>query len=67
MPMEMIPFFMESDPREGPTVLSSMISTGAGSAPARKTMARSRASSVSKFPVMRASPPEIFSCITGAE
>ena len=65
--MDISPFFIESDPREGPTVLSSIILTGAGSEPARRTMARSCASSAVKFPVMRAEPPEIFSWITGAE
>ena len=59
--MEISPFLIESAPREGPTVRSSMILTGAGRAPARRTIARSCASSVVKFPVMRASPPVIFS------
>ncbi len=47
---------MESCPREGPTVLCSMILTGAGKAPALRTMARSLASSMSKRPVIWALP-----------
>ena len=43
------------------------ILTGAGSEPARSTIARSRASSIVKRPVIWACPPDIFSWITGAE
>ena len=67
MIMDLNPFSMESFPREGPTVLSSNISTGAGRAPALKTIARSRASSMVKRPVIWALPPEILSLIEGAE
>jgi len=67
MSMDLKPFSIESFPREGPTVLSSMILTGAGRAPALRTMARSRASSVVKRPVIWAFPPDILSWITGAE
>ena len=41
--------------------------TGAGSAPARNTIARSRASLMSKLPVIEARPPLMRSRITGAE
>ena len=41
--------------------------TGAGNEPARRTIARSDASSGVKFPVICASPPEIRSWMTGAE
>ena len=61
------PLWIESRPRDGPTVRSSMIFTGAGKAPARSTMARSLASWVVKEPVILALPPAIFSWITGAE
>ncbi len=67
MHMDISPFLIESAPREGPTVLSSRILTGAGRAPALSAMARSFASSVVKLPVIRAWPPDIFSWITGAE
>ena len=64
---ELMPCRMESWPRDGPTVRSSTISTGAGSAPARRMIARSRASLISKLPVIEALPPPIRSWITGAE
>ncbi len=67
MATDMSPLLMESWPRDGPTVRSSRITTGAGSAPARSTMARSLASSMVKVPVICAWPPEIFSWMTGAE
>ncbi len=57
----------ESAPRPGPTVRSSRISSGAGSAPARSKSARSRASCVVKSPVMTPLPPRMGSRITGAE
>jgi len=41
---------MESSPSEGPTVLSSTISSGAGKAPAFKTTSRSLASSGESSP-----------------
>ncbi len=65
--MEMTPFRMESLPSEGPTFLSSSTFTGAGRAPARSAMARSWASSRVKRPVICALPPEMRSCMTGAE
>jgi hypothetical protein len=65
--MAIIPCRMESAPSEGPTVRSSMMVTGAGSAPARSTMARSRASSTVNCPVMTARPPGIRSLMRGAE
>ena len=65
--MAIMPWRMESAPSDGPTVRSSRICTGAGSAPARRTMARSRASSTVKFPVMTARPPGMRSLIRGAE
>ena len=42
--VESRPFLIESAPSDGPTVRSSSTLTGAGSAPARRTMARSVAS-----------------------
>ena len=65
--MAIMPWRMESAPREGPTVRSSRIVTGAGSAPARRTMARSRASSTVNWPVTTARPPGIRSLMRGAE
>ena len=62
-----IPLSMESCPREGPTVTFWMIFTGAGRAPARRTMARSEASSGVKDPLIWALPPLMRSWITGAE
>ena len=59
MTLAHVPLSMESWPREGPTVRSSRMLTGAGSAPARRTMARSLASSMVKDPVIWACPPEI--------
>ena len=50
--VENTPFRMESAPRDGPTVRSSRIWTGAGRAPARSTIARSLASSAVKPPVI---------------
>ncbi len=58
---------IESSPRLGPTVRSSMIFTGAGSAPARRTMARLRASSERKFPSTIPAPPGMRPLIRGAE
>ena len=62
-----IPWRMESAPSDGPTVRSSSTWTGAGSAPARSTMARSVASSVVKPPVIWARPDGMRSRICGAE
>ena len=61
------PLWMESCPSDGPTVTFWSTLTGAGSAPARRTIARSVACSSVKSPVICASPPEIRSWITGAE
>jgi hypothetical protein len=41
--------------------------TGAGSAPARSTIARLLASSIRKLPSMMPAPPEIRVRMTGAE
>ena len=64
---DMTPWRIESLPNDGPTVRSSAISTGAGNAPARRTIDKSRASLISKLPVIDARPPPIRSWITGAE
>src|SRR4029453_14202041 len=65
--MEISPGRMESAPSDGPTVRSSRSTTGAGRAPARSTMARSRASSTVKWPVMTARPLGTRSLRRGAE
>ncbi len=65
--MAIMPWRIESAPSEGPTVRSSSTWTGAGSAPARSTMARSVASSVVKPPVIWARPEGMRSRICGAE
>src|SRR6266545_3754309 len=65
--VERRPLRIESAPSDGPTVRSSSTLTGAGSAPARSTMARSVASSVVNPPVIWARPDGIRSRITGAE
>ena len=67
MMLDQVPLSIESCPSDGPTVRSSRMFTGAGSAPARRTIARSVASSIVKEPVIWACPPEIRSWITGAE
>ena len=54
-------------PRPGPTVRSSMMVSGAGSAPARSRMARSLALCTVKLPEICPEPPRIGSRITGAE
>ena len=60
------PDSIESAPRFGPILLSSMIFNCAGSAPARKTKASSVADSTVKLPEMIPSPPSIGLLITGA-
>src|SRR2546421_807107 len=65
--MAIMPWRIESAPSEGPTVRSSSTATGAGNAPARSTMARSRASSTVNWPVITARPPGIRSLIRGAD
>ena len=50
--IELMPLLIESCPKEGPTVLFSKITTGAGNAPARNMIARSRASSEVNCPVI---------------
>ena len=65
--VEMRPLRIESAPSEGPTVRSSRNCTGAGSAPARRTIARSVASSVVNPPVIWARPDGMRSRIDGAE
>ena len=49
--MAFLPDFIESLPKDGPTVRSSIISTGAGNSPARRTLAISLASFTSAKPV----------------
>ena len=61
-----MPWRTESAPSEGPTTRSSIISTGAGKAPARNTMAISFASLIFAKPSINVPPPEIFSQIFGA-
>ncbi len=58
---------MESAPKPGPTVRSSMMVKGAGSAPARNRIARSLALCTVKLPEIWPEPPRIGSRITGAE
>ena len=60
------PAFIESIPKDGPTVLSSIIFTGAGSAPAFSTIARSLASFILSKPVIRALPFAILTRNEGA-
>src|SRR3972149_2461619 len=55
--MAMIPWRIESAPSDGPTVRSSRIFTGAGRAPALRTLAGAAASSVVKPPRWGALPP----------
>ena len=62
-----LPLAIESWPRPGPTVRSSMMVSGAGSAPARSRMARSLALCTVKLPEICPEPPRIGSRITGAE
>src|ERR1700742_3657858 len=52
---------MESWPRPGPTVRSSMMVSGAGRAPARSRMARSLALCTVKLPEICPEPPRIGS------
>ena len=61
------PLSMESVPSVGSTVRSSSTRSGAGSAPARSTSARSFASSSENAPSMTASPPGIEVRMNGAE
>ena len=61
------PFSMESFPREGPTVKSCRVLSGAGRAPALSTTAKSLASSVVNVPLITARPPLMRSLIVGAE
>ena len=64
---EILPLAIESAPRPGPTVRSSMMVSGAGSAPARSRMERSLALSTVKLPEICPEPPRIGSRMTGAE
>ena len=59
------PARIESAPSSGPTVRCSSGLSGAGSAPARSSSARSLAISTVKLPVMMPWPPMIGSRITG--
>ena len=61
-----LPAAMESAPSPAPTVRSSITVSGAGSAPARSSSARSRASATVKVPEMIPEPPMIGSRIRGA-
>ncbi len=63
---EMAPARMESAPSSGPTLCSSITVSGAGSAPARSSNARSVAPWASELPLICARPPVIASRITGA-
>jgi len=62
----MIPDFMESSPKSGPTVLSSTTSKGVGNAPDLNNKARSVASWKEKFPEIIPFPVVIGSLILGA-
>ena len=61
-----IPALIESWPRSGPTVLSSIISKGAGNAPDLSSNAKSVADWKVKSPVITPLPPNIGSRILGA-
>ena len=61
-----IPALIESWPRSGPTVLSSIISRGAGNAPDLNNKARSVADWKVKPPLIWPDPLAIVSLITGA-
>ena len=61
-----IPAFIESWPKSGPTVLSSIILRGAGKAPDLKSRARSVADLKVKPPLICPEPVAIVSLITGA-
>ena len=63
---EMTPALIESFPKSGPTVLSSIISNGAGKAPDLNNSAKSVAVWKVKFPVIWPEPPTIASLIVGA-
>ena len=60
-----LPAAIESAPRSGPTVRSSMMLSGAGSAPARSKIASSFADSTVKLPEMMPLPPRIGSWMRG--
>ena len=60
------PAWMEAAPRLGPTVSSCTIFVGAGILPLLSTLARSRVSSVVKWPEICELPPVISLCTTGA-
>ena len=63
---EIAPAFIESSPKSGPTVLSSIIFKGAGKAPDRNSNAKSVADWKLKSPVIIPFPPSIGSLIWGA-
>ncbi len=63
----LMPAEMESAPRPGPTVRSSITVSGAGNAPARSRIARSFADCAVKLPEIWPEPARIGSRITGAE
>ena len=64
---EILPASIESWPRPGPTVRSSMMFSVAGSAPARSSTARSLALCAVKLPEIWPWPPRMGSRICGAE
>ncbi len=61
-----VPARIESWPRLGPTERSSMMVSGAGSAPARSSTASWLALSTEKFPSMMPRPPRMALRMTGA-
>ena len=63
---EIAPARIESAPSSGPTLRSSTTVSGAGSAPARSSTARSLADWALKLPLIWPRPPVIGSRITGA-
>ena len=63
----MVPARMESAPRSGPTVRSSMTFSSTGSLPDRSRIASWLALSVVKLPEMMPDPPRIGSLMRGAE
>src|SRR5262249_26161001 len=64
---DVLPLAIESWPRPGPTVRSSMMVSGAGNAPALSRMARSLALSTVKLPDICPEPPRMGSRMTGAD
>ena len=67
--IDLIPIATESEPNDGPTLLSSIILTGAGNAPALRIIERSFASSMVEEPPndICVFPEGILSSTTGAD